>query len=91
MSELTDYFTAYHRPVWAEIHIDHVAHNMREFQRIIPSQTAMMAVVKADAYGHGALRVAKAALEAGASWLAIALVEEGILLRRQGISAPILL
>ena len=49
-----------------------------------------MAVVKADGYGHGALEVARAALEAGASWVGVALVEEGIALRRAGIAAPIL-
>ena len=49
-----------------------------------------MAVVKADAYGHGAVPVARAALEAGATWLAVALVEEGVALRDAGIAAPIL-
>ena len=61
------YFTAYHRPVWAEIDVDSVRHNIREFQRILPSSTQIMAVVKADAYGHGAYHVAKAALQAGAN------------------------
>ena len=90
-SDLREYLTRYHRPVWAEIDLDGVAQNMREFRRILPPQTEMMAVVKADAYGHGAARVAQAALQSGAAWLAVALVEEGICLRRRGISAPILL
>ena len=90
-SELREYLTRYHRPVWAEIDLDGVAHNLREFRRILPPQTEMMAVVKADAYGHGAAQVAQAALQSGAAWLAVALVEEGICLRRRGISAPILL
>ena len=52
---------------------------------------ALCAVVKADAYGHGDLPVARAALEGGATWLAVALVEEGVTLREAGIEAPILL
>ena len=83
------HFTTYHRPAWVEIDLDCVRHNIREFQRIIPDSTQMMAVVKADAYGHGAYHVAKAALHAGASRLAVAIVEEGIVLRRLGITAPI--
>ncbi|PID58595.1 alanine racemase [candidate division KSB3 bacterium] len=85
------YFFQNHRPVWAEIDLDCVAHNLREFQRILPPSTLIMAVLKADAYGHGAVEIAQTALESGASWLAIALPEEGVLLRRQGIAAPILL
>ncbi len=49
-----------------------------------------MAVVKADGYGHGAVGVAEAALEAGATWLGVALVEEGLALRAAGIVAPVL-
>ncbi len=85
----TNSFFTYHRPVWAEIHLDHITHNLHEFQRILPANTQIMAVVKADAYGHGAFEVARAALQAGIPRLAIAFLEEGILLRRQGISAPI--
>lgn len=91
MDELSSYFSAWHRPVWAEIDLDHVAHNIREFQRITPEHTQLMAIVKADGYGHGAVEVAKAALDAGASRLAIAFLEEGIALRRQILTAPILI
>ena len=89
MSRLTTYFEKYHRPVWAEINLDNITHNIREFQKIIPSTTQIMAVVKADAYGHGSIEVANAALQAGASRLAIAFLEEGIVLRKKGITAPI--
>lgn len=82
-------FTAYHRPVWAEIDLDAVQQNIREFQRILPTDTQIMAVVKADAYGHGAAYVAEAALQAGASRLAVAILEEAIVLRRHGVTAPI--
>jgi alanine racemase len=58
--------------------------------REVAAGAAVCAVVKADGYGHGALTVARAALTGGASWLAVALVEEGIALREAGISAPIL-
>ena len=46
MENLTEYFTQHHRPVWAEIDLDNVVHNMREFQRILSPQTRIMAVVK---------------------------------------------
>ncbi|PIE36165.1 alanine racemase [candidate division KSB3 bacterium] len=91
MNAIEKYFQENHRPVWAEINLDHVAHNLQEFRRILPSHTNVMAVVKADAYGHGAIEVAQAALQAGATDLAVALVEEGIVLRRHNITAPILL
>ncbi|GAK57238.1 alanine racemase [Candidatus Vecturithrix granuli] len=91
MNEVLTCFSEWHRPVWAEIDLDHVAHNIREFQRITPPHTQLMAIVKADGYGHGAVEVAKAALEAGASRLAIAFLEEGIVLRRKELSAPILI
>jgi alanine racemase len=58
--------------------------------REVAAGAAVCAVVKADGYGHGALTVARAALAGGASWLAVALVEEGVALREAGISAPIL-
>jgi alanine racemase len=89
MNKLVTYLRENHRPVWAEIDLDCVAHNIREFQRIIPKHTQIMAVVKADAYGHGAVEVATAALQAGATRLAIAIVEEGIVLRQRGITVPI--
>ena len=78
------------RPAWADIDLDAVRHNAGVLRRLAaPAQVC--AVVKADGYGHGALAVARAALEGGASWLAVALVEEGVALRQAGIDAPILL
>lgn len=64
--------------------------NVRAMRRQVPESARLLAVVKADAYGHGAAQVSKAALEAGASWLAVARAEEGADLRRAGITAPIL-
>lgn len=78
------------RPVWAAVDLDAVRHNASVIRRLA-HPAALCAVVKADGYGHGAVPVARAALEGGATWLAVALVEEGAALRRAGIEAPILL
>ncbi|MBO0898280.1 alanine racemase [Arthrobacter sp. zg-ZUI10] len=66
-----------------------VRHNVRHFVRLT-SPARVMAIVKADAYGHGAEQVARAALEAGATWLGVAHISEALALRSAGISAPIL-
>ncbi|MEB3309772.1 MAG: alanine racemase, partial [Snowella sp.] len=76
---------------WVEINQGALIHNVRQFKGLLQSGTALMAVVKADAYGHGAVRVAQMALQAGAEWLAIATLGEGIELREAGITAPILI
>jgi alanine racemase len=78
-----------YRPVWAEIDLDAVRTNVRTLAGVA-SPAALMAVVKADGYGHGAVPVARAALDAGAQWLGVALVEEGAELRAAGIDAPVL-
>jgi alanine racemase len=77
------------RPAWVEVDLGAVAGNVRRLAAEV-SPAAVMAVVKADGYGHGAVRVARAALGAGASWLGVALVEEALALRAAGISAPLL-
>lgn len=78
------------RPVWAEIDRAAIRHNMGEIKRFVGPEVAVMAVVKAEGYGHGALAVAREALGSGAAWLGVSLPEEGIALRRAGITAPIL-
>jgi alanine racemase len=78
------------RPAWADIDLDAVRHNAGVLANLAGS-AALCAVVKADGYGHGDVPVARAALEGGATWLAVALVEEGVTLREAGIEAPILL
>jgi alanine racemase len=78
------------RPTWAEVDLGAVRHNVAALVAVA-APADLCAVVKADAYGHGAVPVARAALDAGARWLAVALVEEAIVLRQSGISAPILL
>lgn len=77
------------RPTYAVIDLAAIRHNVAAISEII-SPTEYCAVVKADGYGHGDAPVAMAALEAGATRLAVALVEEGIRLREAGIEAPIL-
>ena len=78
------------RPTWAQIDLDVVAANVRAL-KAQAAAPALMAVVKANGYGHGAVESARAALTGGADWLAVALVEEGEELRAAGINAPILL
>ncbi|MBX5467334.1 MAG: alanine racemase [Firmicutes bacterium] len=78
------------RPTWAEVNLGAIRHNVRRYVSALSPGTALMAVVKADGYGHGAVPVARAALEAGATWLGVALAEEGAALREAGITAPIL-
>src|SRR5439155_1207355 len=77
------------RPAWAEVDLGAVRGNVGALVDLC-APAAVCAVVKADGYGHGAVAVARAALEAGATWLAVAVVEEGVALRRAGITSPIL-
>ncbi|NLJ73686.1 MAG: alanine racemase [Firmicutes bacterium] len=78
------------RSVWAEVSLDNIAYNVQQICGVIGTHCQLMAVVKANAYGHGALEVAHTLLSNGTQWLAVALPEEGVRLRRAGIGAPIL-
>lgn len=75
---------------WVEVDLGALAHNVRQVRRRLSPTTDLMAVVKADAYGHGAIAIAQTALRSGASWLGVATIPEGIELRNAGIQAPIL-
>ena len=75
---------------WVEIDNSALLNNVREIKRLLAPNTAMMAVVKADAYGHGAIDIARTVIAAGVEWLAVATVPEGIELRQAQIAAPIL-
>lgn len=79
------------RAAWAEIDLGALEHNYKAIKSCIKGNVKMCAVVKADAYGHGALEVARVALAQGAEYLAVATISEGIELREAGITAPILL
>jgi alanine racemase len=78
-----------HRPTWAEIDLNAIASNVAAL-RAGAGGADLMAVVKADGYGHGMIPAAQAALAGGADWLAVALVEEGEALRAAGITVPVL-
>ena len=78
------------RPSWVEVDLDAIRHNVRHIREVV-GPARFCAVVKADGYGHGDVPVATAALDAGADWLAVATVTEGLRLREAGIEAPILL
>ena len=73
------------------VHLDKFTSNFRAIQKRVGTERQICVAIKADAYGHGASAIASASLEVGASCLGVATVQEGTLLRRQGISAPILL
>lgn len=76
---------------WAEIRLDYLKDNMREIRRITSEKSRIMAVVKADAYGHGAVECSKALLNSGANMLGVACCNEAMQLRNAGIDAPILI
>jgi alanine racemase len=78
------------RPAWAEIDVAAIRHNASVLSEVA-APARLCAVVKAGGYGHGSVEVARAALDGGAAWLAVALVEEGMTLREAGLTAPILL
>ncbi|MEA5462183.1 alanine racemase [Leptothoe sp. PORK10 BA2] len=75
---------------WVEINLEAIHHNVQQFRGLLRPTTDLMAVVKADAYGHGAVTVAQTVLAAGATWLGVATVPEGIELRQAGLTVPIL-
>lgn len=78
------------RPAWVTVDLEAVRSNVAELVELV-DPSVVCAVVKADGYGHGSVEVARAALSGGAGWLAVAVVEEAVVLRQAGIDAPILL
>lgn len=78
------------RPTWVEVNLGNIAHNVGQIKKLVGEKVKIMAVVKADAYGHGANRVGKTALEAGADSLGVATLSEAIELRNCGLICPIL-
>ena len=76
---------------WAEINLDILAENMREIRRVTKRSAKIMAVVKADAYGHGAIETARVLLNNGADKLAVSMLDEALELRKSGINVPILI
>ena len=80
-----------YKRAWAEINLAHLSHNLKVIRKNLHPHTQLMGIVKADAYGHGALPVARVLLEGGADTLGVAMCEEGIELREGGIKAPVLI
>jgi Alr-MurF fusion protein len=78
------------RPTWVEIDLSAIANNTRQIQSLVGPGVRILASLKADAYGHGALKVARTVLHNGASMLGVATVSEATPLREAGIDAPIL-
>jgi len=78
-------------PVWAEVDLKAIAQNMRQIRRIVMPGAEVMAMVKANAYGHGTAQVSRVVLENGAARLAVARVSEGEEIRRENIMAPVLI
>src|SRR5579864_9183837 len=75
---------------WVEISLKQIAENFRAVRDVVGPSVEVMPVVKADAYRHGAIEVSRALIGAGATWLAVSNVEEGVILRENGIVARIL-
>jgi len=78
------------RPTWAEINLDALAHNLSLIRERAGAQVRVMAAVKANAYGHGAVECARRLESEGVDWFGVALPEEGVELRQAGITRPIL-
>lgn len=81
----------YWRSSWIEIDVDAIIHNIKEIKRYIGKEKEIIGVIKGDAYGHGAVEIAKQIIPVGVKYLAVATVDEGIELREHGIEVPILI
>jgi len=90
MSSFQSQYNISGRPTWAEIHLENLAANFRQIKGIVSPAARVMAIVKADAYGHGAVESARRLAREGADWFGVAIPEEGIQLRAAGITQPIL-
>lgn len=78
------------RPTWAEINISNLRENFRNIKKLLKEDTKICGVVKANAYGHGSVQIAKILVEEGADYLAVATLEECLELRDNGIKLPLL-
>ena len=79
-----------HKDAWVEINLEYLVQNIQAIKKIIPQGKKMMAIVKADAYGHGAQMLAKTMLASGVDWFGVSSIDEGLDLRQIKINAPIL-
>lgn len=79
-----------HRDAWVEVNLDCIEHNILEFKKYLKKGAKLFAVVKADAYGHGAVMIAPVLLASGVDFLGVSSIDEGLQLRENDIDAPIL-
>ena len=79
-----------YRPTWAEVDLNNLAHNFYSIKRLSSSKVKVMVTVKADAYGHGLIPVSKRLVSCGVDYLGVASIDEGIVLRKAGLTKPIL-
>ena len=79
-----------HRDAWVEVNLDCIEHNILEFKKYLKKDAKLFAVVKADAYGHGAVMIAPVLLASGVDFLGVSSIDEGLQLRENDIQAPIL-
>lgn len=75
---------------WVEIDSSALIHNLNQFCKLVEKKKKLLAIVKANAYGHGILEVSRIAVKVGVDWLGVSTLEEGLLLRQEGIHCPIL-
>lgn len=80
-----------YRPTWAEVNLSNLKHNFAQVKKIVPRGVKIMVTVKADAYGHGLIPVAKKLVSCGVDYLGVASIDEGIKLREAKIRVPILI
>lgn len=80
----------FYRDTWAEVDLDCISENVASVKNLLPPNVEIIAVIKANGYGHGDVQVAESALNAGATYLAVAFMDEAIALRNKGVVAPIL-
>jgi alanine racemase len=83
-----EFHDLYYRNTWLEINLDAIAHNVAEMKKRLTNNEKIIAVIKANAYGHGDVQTAKTALESGADYLAVAFLDEAISIRNKEIDAP---
>ena len=81
---------AFYRPTWAEISLDALRHNLQAMREAVPNNCRIMATVKANAYGHGAVEISREAERFGVDYLGVAFLDEALQLRRAGVTLPIL-
>jgi alanine racemase len=81
---------SFYRDTWVEVSLDAIKYNVQSFIDYLPNNIKMIAVVKANGYGHGAYQIAETAINSGAGCLGVAILDEAITLRKAGIKAPIL-